>query len=52
MRGLAVIDHAWVVPLRKELRLSLKRYDRSRIDDLARRTLACVPSERLIEAAP
>ncbi len=47
MVGRAGIDDAWVAPLRNEVRSSLKGFDRSHIDDLARRTLACVPAERI-----
>jgi ADP-ribosylglycohydrolase len=47
MVGRAGIGEAWVAPLRGEVRSSLKGFDRSRVDDLARRTLACVPAERV-----
>jgi ADP-ribosylglycohydrolase len=47
MLGRAGIDDAWVAPLRNAVRSSLKGFDRSRIDDLARRTLACVPVSRI-----
>ena len=47
MVGRRGIDDAWAAPLRNEVRSSLKGFDRSRIDDLARRTLACVPAARI-----
>jgi ADP-ribosylglycohydrolase len=47
MVGRGGIDEAWAEPLRGEVRSSLKGFDRSRVDDLARRTLACVPAERV-----
>lgn len=46
MHGLAGVPEAWAAPLRGTVRSSLKGFDRSRIDDLARRTLACLPAER------
>jgi ADP-ribosylglycohydrolase len=47
MVGRAGIGEAWAAPLRGEVRSSLKGFDRSRVDDLARRTLAWVPAERV-----
>lgn len=46
MHGRSGIPEAWAAPLNGTVRSSLKGFDHSRIDDLARRTLACLPSER------
>jgi len=51
MGGRAAIPDDWVAPLRNVVRSSLKGFDRSRIDDLAARTLARVPAARL-QGAP
>jgi len=50
--GRAAIPDVWVAPLRNEVRSSLKGFDRSAIDALARRTIACVPDERVRGVAP
>jgi ADP-ribosylglycohydrolase len=44
MHGVNVIPEAWSAPLANRVRTSLKGFDNSTIDDLARRTLAVVPS--------
>lgn len=44
MHGVNVIPEAWSAPLANRVRTSLKGFDNSMIDDLARRTLAVVPS--------
>jgi ADP-ribosylglycohydrolase len=51
MVGRAGIGDAWAAPLCGEVRSSLKGFDRSRVDDLARRTLACVPARHIVAAA-
>lgn len=49
LHGLAGIPDAWAAPLAGRVRSSLKGFDGSRIEELARRTLACVPAEHRTE---
>ena len=44
MHGVAGIPDAWSAPLAGRVRSSLKGFDGRSIDELARRTLACVPA--------
>ena len=47
MRGIDGIPEVWSAPLDNRVRTSLKGFDESRLDDLASRTLAQVPSRYL-----
>jgi len=49
MHGLAGIPVAWSAPLAGRVRSSLKGFDGSSIDELARRTLACIPAAHRAE---
>lgn len=49
--GAGAIPESWTAPLRNRLSTSLKGFDGSRIDDLARRTLAQVPEAYLSSGA-
>jgi ADP-ribosylglycohydrolase len=45
--GRAGVPDAWTAPLRGHVRTSLKGFDGISIDELVRRTIACVPGDRV-----